>query len=309
MHTETTANWSHDHTFLGARHAQNERRTWLVVALTAGMMVVEIVGGSVYGSMALVADGWHMSTHAGALGIAALAYRYARGHARDARFSFGTGKIGELAGYSSALILAVISLMIGYQSVSRLFQPVSISFDEATVIAAIGLAVNLASAWLLNDGHEHEHEHGDEHAHAHHDHDHNLRAAYLHVLADAMTSLLAIAALMMGRFLGWTWMDPVMGIVGAVVIAHWSLRLLRASGAVLLDTVVDPHLASNIRAKLEVGGDRVSDLHVWRVGPGHAAVIASIVSDKPQAPESYKARLRDIGGLSHVTIEVHACSH
>ena len=307
MHSNTIAHWSHDHTFLGARHAENERRTWLVVALTAAMMVVEIVGGTIYGSMALVADGWHMSTHAGALGIAAFAYRYARGHARDARFSFGTGKVGELAGYSSALILAVISLLIGYQSVSRLFSPVTISFDEATVIAAIGLGVNLASAWLLNEQHAHEHDH--DHDHAHHHHDHNLRAAYLHVLADALTSVLAIAALLTGRFFGWTWMDPVMGIVGALVIANWSLRLLRNAGAVLLDTVVDPQLAARIRAKLEIGGDRIADLHLWRVGPGHAALIASIVSDEPQSPKSYKARLADLEGLSHITIEVHPCAH
>lgn len=303
MHTNTIANWSHDHAFLGARHSENERRTWLVVGLTAAMMVVEIGGGTIYGSMALVADGWHMSTHAGALAIAAFAYRYARGHARDARFTFGTGKVGELAGYSSALILAVIALLIGYQSVTRLFSPVSISFDEATVIAVIGLAVNLASAWLLNDGHAHEHDHD------HHHHDHNLRAAYLHVLADALTSVLAIAALLTGRFLGWTWMDPVMGIVGALVIAHWSVRLLRNAGAVLLDTVVDPQLAARIRTKLEICGDRISDLHLWRVGPGHAALIASIVSDEPQSPESYKARLADLHGLSHVTIEVHPCTN
>jgi cation diffusion facilitator family transporter len=309
MHSNTLAHWSHDHTFLGARHAENERRTWLVVALTAAMMVVEIVGGTIYGSMALVADGWHMSTHAGALGIAAFAYRYARGHARDARFSFGTGKVGELAGYSSALLLAVISLLIGYQSVSRLFSPVTISFDEATVIAAIGLGVNLASAWLLNEQHTHEHDHDHDHDHAHHHHDHNLRAAYLHVLADALTSVLAIAALLTGRFFGWTWMDPVMGIVGALVIANWSLRLLRNAGAVLLDTVVDPQLAARIRARLEVGGDRIADLHLWRVGPGHAALIASIVSDEPQSPESYKARLADLEGLSHITIEVHPCTH
>ena len=309
MHTNTIASWSHDHTFLGARHAENERRTWLVVALTAAMMVVEIVGGTIYGSMALVADGWHMSTHAGALAIAAFAYRYARGHARDPRFSFGTGKVGELAGYSSALILAVISLLIGYQSVVRLFSPVSIRFDEATVIAAIGLGVNLASAWLLNEQHDHAHDHDHDHDHHHRHHDHNLRAAYLHVLADAMTSVLAISALLTGRFFGWTWMDPVMGIVGALVIAHWSLRLLRNAGAVLLDTVVDPQLAARIRAKLEVGGDRISDLHLWRVGPGHAALIASIVSDEPQSPESYKARLAELDGLSHITIEVHPCTH
>jgi cation diffusion facilitator family transporter len=303
MHTDTLAHWTHDHTFLGAQHVENERRTWTVVALTAIMMVGEIIGGTIYGSMALVADGWHMSTHAGALAIAALAYRYARGHVRDARFSFGTGKLGELAGYSSALLLALVALLIGYESAQRLLNPVRISFDQATIIAVIGLGVNLASAWLLRAEHEHEHEDD------HHDHDHNLRAAYLHVLADAATSVLAIVALLTGRLYGWTWMDPMMGIVGAIVITHWSMGLLRSSGAVLLDTVADPRLAGNIKARLEVGSDRVADLHVWRVGPGHSAVIAAIVTEQPLSPNQYKARLDDLRGLSHVTIEVHACPH
>jgi cation diffusion facilitator family transporter len=311
MHTQSLIRWTHDHAFLGARHADNERRTWLVVALTAAMMVGEILGGAIYGSMALMADGWHMSTHAGALAIAALAYRYARKHLQDARFSFGTGKLGELAGYSSALILAMIAMLIGYQSVMRLFDPVAISFNEATVIAVVGLGVNLASAWLLRDEHgqAHEHEHGGGRQHRSHHHDHNLRAAYMHVLADAMTSVLAIVALLAGRFYGWVWMDPAMGIVGAIVIAHWSLRLLRSSGAVLLDTVADQGLAARIKERLEVGTDRVTDLHLWRLGPGHAAVIAAIVADHPESPDLYKARLSGLYGLSHVTIEVHACSH
>lgn len=303
MHTHSLTHWTHGHSFLGAKHVENERRTWLVVALTAAMMVGEIAGGMLYGSMALVADGWHMSTHAGALAVAALAYRYARSHVQDARFSFGTGKLGELAGYSSALILGVIALLIGYESTARLLNPVAISFDEATVIAVIGLGVNLASAWLLRDRHEHAHEHG------HHHHDHNLRAAYLHVLADATTSVLAIVALLAGRFYGWVWMDPMMGIVGAIVIAHWSFGLLRSSGAVLLDTVADSQLAAKIKGRLEVGTDRVADLHLWRVGPGHAAVIAAIVTDQPKSPDRYKARLQDLGGLSHITIEVHVCRH
>ena len=301
MHTHTLARWAHDHRFLGARHVDNERRTWLVVVLTAAMMIGEIIGGTIFGSMALVADGWHMSTHAGALALAALAYRYAREHAADARFCFGTGKIGELAGYSSALILAVIALLIGYESVRRLLDPRPISFDEATIIAVVGLGVNLASAWLLRDEHEHE----GEHRH----HDHNLRAAYLHVLADATTSLLAIAALLAGRYYGWNWMDPMMGIVGAVVIALWSLRLLRSSGAALLDMAVDAPLVATIKARLEIGSDRLADLHVWRLGPGHIAVIAAVVTDQPKAPDRYKERLADLGGLSHVTIEVHACAH
>jgi cation diffusion facilitator family transporter len=313
MHTHTVDRWTHEHVFLGARHDTNEVRTWWVVGLTAVMMVGEIIGGTIYGSMALVADGWHMSTHAGALAIAALAYRYARRFARDSRFVFGTGKVGELAGYSSALILGVIALMIAYESVMRLLNPVGIRFDQAIVIACIGLAVNLVSAWLLHEGHDDHHDHHDEEdaeeGTGHQHHDHNLRAAYLHVIADAMTSVLAIVALLAGRFYGWVWMDPIMGVVGALVISHWSFRLLRASGAVLVDVVVDKRMAEKVREKLELGSDRVTDLHLWRVGPGHAALIAALVSDHPQPPDTYKSRLESIEGLSHVTIEVHACPH
>lgn len=300
MHAHSLTRWTHDHSFLGDRHFDNERRTWIVVVVTAAMMIGEIICGTLYGSMALVADGWHMATHAGALTIAALAYRYARRHAEDRRFSFGTGKFGELAGYSSALILAMVALLIGYQSVMRLSNPVSIRFDDAILVAVLGLGVNLVSTWLLRAQHTHEHD-------DHRDHDHNLRAAYLHVLADAMTSVLAIAALLAGRFYGWVWMDPVMGIVGALVIAHWSIGLLRSSGAVLLDAVADPQLAILIRERLEVGTDRVADLHLWRLGPGHAAVIATVVADDAQPPDQYKVRLDGIHGLSHVTIEVQPC--
>jgi cation diffusion facilitator family transporter len=311
MHTHTLDDWRHDHVFLGSKHDENERRTWLVVGLTALMMVVEIAGGSIYGSMALVADGWHMSTHAGALAIAAMAYRFARRHARDERFAFGTGKVGELAGFSSALILAIIALLIGYESSLRLFNPIAIRFDQAIAIAVVGLAVNLGSAWLLGEEHEHQYKHDDDaHGHHAHHHDHNMRSAYLHVVADALTSVLAITALVTGRLYGWVWLDPVMGIVGALVIAHWSLSLLRASGAVLLDAVPDAQFAMDIRKRLEVGSDRVTDLHFWRLGPGHNALIASIVSDTPRSPETYKARLAGISAdLSHLTVEVHACVH
>lgn len=305
MHTHSVETWRHDHVFLGEKHDENERRTWLVVILTSAMMVAEIVGGTLYGSMALVADGWHMSTHAGALAIAAVAYRIARRHVHDDRFTFGTGKLGELAGFSSAIILATIAVLIGYESVLRLFQPVTIDFDEATVIAVIGLGVNLASAWLLRDQSNacepHTHE-GGQHAH-----DHNLRGAYLHVLADAVTSVLAIAALSAGRMFGWIWMDPLMGAIGACVIASWSYGLIRSSGAVLLDTVPSAGLAETIRQRLEVAGDRISDLHLWRLGPGNMAVIAAVISDEPQPPDMYKARLADVHGLAHVTIEVHRC--
>lgn len=309
MHAQSLDSWRHDHVFLGERHQHNERRTWLVVALTAIMMVAEIVGGTIYGSMALVADGWHMSTHAAALGIAALAYRYARRHANDPRFAFGTGKVGELAGFSSAIILAMIALYIGLESSARLLNPVPISFDQAMMIAAIGLAVNLLSAWLLSADHargKNEHHHVEHHDHAH---DHNIGAAYLHVLADAFTSVLAIVGLLSARLFGWLWMDALVGIVGAVVIGVWSWGLIRSSGAVLLDTVPDDALAEQIRLRLEVDGDRVSDLHLWRIGPGHKAAIVSIVSDDPKAPSTYKGWLQGIMQLSHVTVEVHRCSN
>jgi cation diffusion facilitator family transporter len=313
MHTHSLERWQHGHVFLGAKHDRHERRTWFVVALTAAMMVAEIVGGTIFGSMAVVADGWHMSTHAGALAIAALAYRFARRHARDPRFSFGTGKMGELAGFTSAVILALIAGLIGYEAVRRLYAPVPIDFEAATWLAVVGLLVNLASAWLLFDkdhhhGHAHSHAHDHDHAHGrHHHHDSNLRAAYVHVLADALTSVLAIVALLTGWLYGWVFMDPLMAIVGACVILSWSVALMRTAGMVLLDMVPDRHLAGHIRKRLEVEGDRVSDLHLWRLGPGHVGVIAAVVSDKPQDAALYKARLEGIEGLSHVTIEVHAC--
>lgn len=299
---------AHQHVFLGGAHAENERRTWFVVALTAAMMVAEIVGGTVYGSMALVADGWHMATHAGALAISGFAYRYARRHAHDPRFSFGTGKLGELAGYSSALILAVVAMLIGYESLRRFVSPVVIRFDEAIVIAVVGLAVNLVCAWILRGRSGHSHSEtvartGHRHHHHHH-HDHNLRSAYLHVLADAFTSVLAIGALGAGLTLGWARMDPLIGIVGAFVIARWAIQLLRSAGAVLLDRVPGPELPGAIRERLETGLDRVTDLHVWRVGPGHFAVIAAIASDRPEPPDRYRERLEGLHGLSHVTIEV-----
>src|SRR5216683_2483448 len=314
MHSHSLANWTHEHAFLGARHSENERRTWLVVALTAVMMVAEIIGGTIFGSMALVADGWHMSTHAGALAIAALAYRFARRHDRDSRFSFGTGKLGELAAFSSAIILGLIALLIGYESLVRLLSPVTIQFEQATWIAVIGLAVNLVSAWLLydKDHHAHAHPHDDtDHAHRHARHhaaDHNIRAAYLHVLADAMTSVFAIVALVMGSVWGWVWLDPVVGFVGGLVIAHWSIGMMRSSGAVLLDMVPDQSLDRLIRERLEIDGDRVSDLHTWRLGPSHTGLVAAVVSDRPQPPAAYKAKLAGIAGLSHVTIEVHPCN-
>ncbi|MDH7795099.1 MULTISPECIES: CDF family Co(II)/Ni(II) efflux transporter DmeF [unclassified Beijerinckia] len=301
---------NHDHVFLGDDHKRNERRVWLVIALTASMMVVEIVAGTIYGSMALVADGWHMSTHAGAMLIAALAYLYAQRHARDPRFTFGTGKLGDLAGFASAVVLALVALLIGWESLVRLANPVAISFDQAIAVAVVGLVVNLISAWLLKDDHAHHH-HGHAHDHDHADHNHgpardnNLRAAYLHVLADALTSVLAIVALLFGLFNGWLWADPMMGVVGALVIARWSLGLIRDAGSVLLDKVSDDEeLPGEIREALEGQGDKITDLHVWQLGPGHHAAIIALVSPSPKEPSHYKALLAHIHELSHVTVEV-----
>lgn len=310
MHAETLESWRHDHVFLGQHHARHERRSWIVVALCGAMMTAEIVGGWLWGSMALIADGLHMSTHAGALVIAACAYAYARNHARDRRFVFGTGKFGDLAAFASALILALIALLIGYESLERLIRPVPIAFDEAIPLAALGLGINLLSAWLLRDGHETGAPAADDrHADADHAHtDHNFRAAYVHVVGDAAVSVLALIGLIAGRRLGWVWLDPVMGLIGMLVIANWSWNLIRAAGAVLLDMQPDDRLAAEVAQRLESGcGDRVCDLHLWRLGPGHNAAVVSLVSDHPQPPHAYKAILAAVPGLSHVTIEVHPC--
>src|ERR1700733_7162520 len=265
----------HSHVFLGPGHEQNERRTWAVIALCGAMMLVEIIGGSMFGSLALVADGLHMSTHAGAMLIAALAYTYARRHARDSRFVFGTGKLGDLAGFSSAIVLAMIALLIGYEAVARLLAPIPIQFTEAIPIAVVGLLVNIASAWLLSDG-EH---HGQSHA-AHGDY--NIRSAYLHVMADAIVSILAITGLVLARTFGWLWMDPVAGIVGALVIANWSYGLIRDTGRILLDMQPDQNLGLEVRAAIEQDGDRLSDLHLWRLGPGHLGAVVSVVTHEPR---------------------------
>ncbi|WP_287742774.1 CDF family Co(II)/Ni(II) efflux transporter DmeF [Diaphorobacter sp.] len=305
----------HHHVFLGAEHQRNERRVWLVIALTASMMVAEILAGKLYGSMALVADGWHMSTHAGAMLITALAYGYARRHAANPRFSFGTGKMGDLAGFASAVVLAIVALLIAWESFLRLTDPVPIRFEQAIAVAVIGLVVNLVSARLLHGGHGHHHhghDHGHDHHHADHDHgchghDNNLRAAYLHVLADALTSVLAIAALLVGRSYGWLWADPAMGVVGALVIARWSWGLIRDAGSVLLDAPAEgPQVRQEIEDILAATGDTLKDLHVWQVGPGHFAAIISVASATPQPAQHYKALLLPVHELSHVTVEVQA---
>jgi cation diffusion facilitator family transporter len=404
----------HNHIFLGIGHEQSERRTWWVIALCGAMMVLEIVGGLLFGSIALVADGLHMSTHAGALLLAALAYSYARRLAHDPRFTFGTGKLGDLAGFTSAVVLAMIALLILYEAVSRLFAPVPIHFAEAIPIAVLGLLVNVASVWLLSGGghhhghshgHHHGHEHGDAHghdeehriaapggtlllavfeegvppvfrlraetgsipgaatatveivrldgtrqvfaladrggwlesmdaipepheftAHVHvggqtyavafeehaHDQDahgaahrdNNMRAAVVHVLADAAVSVLVIIGLVLARAFGWLWMDPLAGIVGALVIASWSWGLVRDTGAILLDMVPDRRVAEGVRQVVEAEGDRVADLHLWRLGPGHLGAILSVVTAQRRGPEFYRVRLARFPALSHVTVEV-----
>jgi len=402
----------HSHVFLGIGHEQSERRTWWVIALCGAMMVLEIVGGLLFGSIALVADGLHMSTHAGALLLAALAYSYARKYAHDARFTFGTGKLGDLAGFTSAIVLAMIALLIGYEAVSRLFAPVPIHFAEAIPIAVLGLAVNVASVWLLSGGghhhhghshgHDHDHDHGghdeehsittpegvlalsvfedgvppvfrlrphagrnlsaaatvetvrpdgtrqafamqdrggwlesvqpipephefmahvhvggasypvafEEHGHGHEAHgaahrDNNMRAAVIHVVADAAVSVLVIIGLVLARAFGWLWMDPLAGIVGACVIASWSYGLIRDTGAILLDMVPDRQMAEGVRQAVEAEGDTLADLHVWRLGPGHlGAIVAVATAQATRGPEHYRRALARFPTLSHVTVEV-----
>src|SRR3984957_17995243 len=401
----------HDHVFLGRDHDKAERRTWAVIILCTVMMIAEIIGGALFGSLALIADGLHMSTHAGALLLAALAYTYARKYAGDRSFTFGTGKFGDLAGYSSAIVLAMIALLIGYEAVSRLLNPVPISFNEAIPIAMLGLAVNVVSAWLLSGGHHHGHSHDHAHGHVHahgeqprrmalgrrtleievfednvpprfrvraemgalpaasdltietlrpdgsrqqfsfegrggylesrdeipephafvatvrlmqagriemrelefeeHDHgdgthhrDNNMRAAVIHVMADAAVSVLVIAGLLLARAFGWLWMDPVAGLIGALVVANWSIGLLRDTGAILLDRNPDLRMAEKVRHAIESEGDRVTDLHLWRLGPGHLGAIVSVATAGTAEPSHYRQRLSKFADLSHITVEV-----
>jgi cation diffusion facilitator family transporter len=394
---------AHSHVFLGSDHERSERKTWVVIGLCGLMMVAEIIGGLLFGSIALVADGLHMSTHAGALLLAALAYSYSRRHAMDDRFTFGTGKLGDLAGFTSAIVLAMIAILIGYESVSRLFQPVPIHFTEAIPIACLGLVVNIVSAWLLSNSGQHHH-HGrradeSDHSHRipaaesdllleivedgvpprfrlerekgmpliassvtiettrpdgsrqvfamenrgtslvsvdvipephefnarvvttsgvdyrvtfeehHHGHagahrDNNMRAAVIHVVADAAVSILVIVGLVLARLFGWLWMDPLAGIVGACVIGSWSYGLIRDTGAILLDMNPDRQLAKKLRDAIEVEGDRLHDLHLWRVGPGHLAAIICVATSEQRDPDYYHRRLARFKILSHLTVEV-----
>ena len=286
MHIHTLQKWKHSHRF-NVEDAHGERNTRRVILLTLSMMIIEITAGYLFGSMALLADGWHMGTHAVALGITALAYFYARRHSDNPNYSFGTGKVGVLGGFASAVVLAVIALLMGVESVQRLISPQSIRFNEAIAVAFVGLAVNVVSALLLQEKHGHDDAQGHRHGPAKKFRDHNLRAAYLHVLADALTSVLAIIALSTGKAFGWIWMDPIMGIVGALIISRWSYGLLIDTGRVLLDRDVNPEAVEEIRSKIESDADnRVSDIHVWRVGTHHLSAIVSIVTHYPQVAGS-----------------------
>ncbi|HTV94554.1 MAG TPA: CDF family Co(II)/Ni(II) efflux transporter DmeF [Steroidobacteraceae bacterium] len=334
----TTAPLLHGHVFLGAGHERSERKSWTVIWLCGAMMCAEIVGGLLFGSIALVADGLHMSTHAGALLLAALAYRYARRHAEDSDFTFGTGKLGDLAGFTSAIVLAMIAILIGWESVLRFLAPVTIHFAEAIPIAGVGLAVNIASAWLLSGGdhahghgHAHGHDHPDDHPHDHpHDHptpsgelifeaceeagpprgrgaagrDNNMRAAVIHVMADAAVSVLVIVGLLLARTFGWLWMDPLAGIIGACVIASWSYGLIRDTAAILLDRIPDSRLARDLRRTIESDGSTLADLHLWRLGPGHLAAIVSVCPRERRGADYYRAKMARFTSLSHVTIEI-----
>jgi len=303
MHILNLHKWTHSHNF-NIDDGQGERNTRRVILLTVFMMVIEISAGYLFGSMALLADGWHMGTHAVALGITAVAYYYARLNSDNPNYSFGTGKVGVLGGFASAVVLAIVALFMGIESIERLISPKQIHFNEAIAVAVIGLVVNIVSALLLQDRHHHSEGHGSNKKHQ----DYNLRAAYLHVMADALTSLLAIIALAAGKIFGWIWMDPIMGIVGALLITRWSYRLLIDTGKILLDRDINPEAVAEIQAKIESDSDnKVSDIHVWRVGSYHLSAIISIVTHYPKPPDYYKALLADYEEIVHVTVEVIQC--
>ncbi len=303
MHINTLNNWQHDHNF-AVTHDKGERRTKQVLVLTFFTMIVEIVAGITFGSMALLADGWHMGTHVAAFMITIFAYRYSRIHANDQTFAFSTAKVGVLGGFASSVALAVVALIMVIESTQRLFEPHLIHFNEAIAVASFGLLINLISVLLLKD-HDH-HDHHDDHGHHHHDQ--NLKAAYLHVLADTLTSVLAIIALLAGKYYAWNWLDPVMGIVGAIVIMRWSYSLLKETSPVLLDENIDEKYRQAVKTKIENDSDnRISDLHIWRIGPKHYAIILSLVTHSPKPPEYYKELLEDFNKLAHITIEVNHC--
>jgi cation diffusion facilitator family transporter len=329
MQQDPLARWRHDHSFGQDRRQPGERKTQLVIAITATMMVVEIAAGVLFGSMALLADGLHMASHAVALGINAYAYAYARRHAHDDSYSFGTGKVNTLGGFTGAVLLAGFALLMASESIERLVVPVQIAFDQAIWVAVLGLVVNGVSMLILghhdhghahdhehahehDDGHDHEHQHEHEHEHDHghaagHGHDHNLVSAYLHVLADALTSLLAIVALLAAKYFGLTWMDPAMGIVGAILVARWSVGLLKTTSAVLLDRSATAEIREAVRKQIEsADGNRVADLHVWSLGLNLYSVLLTVVTPRPRPPEHYKSLLPKGLNIVHATVEVHA---
>ena len=304
MHNHSLARWEHGHDFTFI-DKKGESRTKQVLVITVVTMVAEIIAGTVFGSMALLADGWHMGTHAGAFAITIFAYHYSRKHSDNRDFTFGTGKVSVLGGYSSAIALAVVALFIGVESVKRLITPHEIRFNEAIAVAVLGLMVNLFCALLLRGNHTHTHAHGHDHVHPH---DHNLRGAYLHVIADALTSVTAIFALSLGKIYGWQWLDPLMGIVGALVITRWSYGLLRDTSTILLDRNIEHNQIESIRQVIESDSDnRVSDIHIWKVGPVDYAAVISLVTHHPQPTEHYKKLLKNFKELSHLTIEVNLC--
>ncbi len=304
MHIHTLDHWRHQHDF-GFIHEKGEHRTKQVLAITAGTMVVEIIAGSLFGSMALLADGWHMGTHAAAFAITIFAYQYSRKHAGNRSFTFGTGKVSVLGGFASAVALAVVALFMGFESVHRFFEAARIQFNQAIFVAVLGLAVNLICAVLLQGRHHHGNHHHDDHGHGPH-HDLNLRGAYLHVLADALTSVLAIAALTLGKFFGWNWLDPLMGIVGALVITRWSYGLLTETSGILLDRNIDENIITSIQDRIELEADnRVADIHVWKLGPKDYGAILSLVTHFPKDPVHYKQLLHDFDQLAHITVEVN----
>ena len=307
MHIHNLDKWRHEHNFFVPRE-QNEKNTFMVMSLTAVTMIVEIVAGVAFGSMALLADGWHMGTHVAAFLITLFAYRYSRKNANNPDFSFGTGKINVLGGFASAVALAVVALMMAVESVGRFFSPVEIHYGQSILVALVGLVVNVVSAFLLNGNHGHDHHHGHSHGHEHHHEDHNLKAAYFHVLADALTSVLAIIALLFGSLFGWWVLDPLMGIVGALVITRWAWGLLKESSVILLDAGVKSEVRDEIREIIEADADnRITDLHVWNIGPQHLAVLLTLVTHHPRSASEYKQLLADLHQIKHISIEVINC--
>jgi cation diffusion facilitator family transporter len=306
MHNHSIEHWHHDHTFSQDQRRPGESRTLIVIGITAIMMVVELVAGVIYGSMALLADGLHMASHTAALTITAFAYGYARRNARNSAYSFGTGKVNALGGFTGAVLLAIFAVIMGFESIMRMLNPVEIVFNQAIFVAVLGLVVNGVSVFILGgDGHSHHH-HEEEQGHHH---DHNLKAAYLHVIADALTSILAIVALLTAKYFGLVWMDPLMGVVGAVLVARWSYGLLGTTSGVLLDRQASVSVREKIREAIESDKDtRVTDLHVWSIGPEIYSVQIAVVADKPMMPADYKSLLPQSLGLVHIAVEVHTCT-